>query len=538
MKRISMKYIKNFDIEYVDSSLQYASVDFEENDIIDAEYIKVSGFEGQPDIEALPKPPLGTKAVNEGTYIPSVLTNEEASKQHKIYGIRFLRFPMTNQGDINKRIHDGLLFSYSNRSYAYSERPIEIKTKDGKDNITINIFTSTRMCGKSNSTGLIGLPGTGKSTALTIALENYPRAIKHNVNGDYYIQIPIIRTTAYANSNLSALFISFANAIDEILDTGTKHRDDLKGNIGKNAEEVISWIKRYHIGCWIIEEAEFFSFNTASNGSFENIVTIMQETGIFLFATGNPDLIDKISGNLRLERRLLANYIDMDLIHQDKKFMKSITTMMWNFLLPEIKTELTEEMFNEIYHWTLGSIDMISILLIALQQEFEARRRKREKLIKLNKDFIREVGKAKLTRMRKLFLDGNDKLAINEYYQAQNEFEISINKELQIVENANIQAEIEQDIIVGYNHTLKFHMVKNSIENYTDDYSEKQIKKAFCFCEENIDSFKRMKEKEMIRTVKQRLESIKSKNTEKISKKVNDNFDDLQNELFTKKQDT
>ena len=59
-----MRYIKEFPMEYVDPDTQYDWIDFEEADVVDAEYIHVEGAEGKPDIEALPKPHTGKDAVN------------------------------------------------------------------------------------------------------------------------------------------------------------------------------------------------------------------------------------------------------------------------------------------------------------------------------------------------------------------------------------------------------------------------------------------------------------------------------------------
>lgn len=529
-----MKYIKKFDMSYTEPEMQYDSTDFMESDIVEAEYVPVIGYEGKPDIEALPKPFTGLKAVKEGIYIPPVLTKEGANKHLKIYSMRDVRFPMINQGEINKRIYEGMVSSYAERAYAVTERPVKLKRNDEEDgDIEISILASTYMNGETKSSGLVGLPGTGKSTALNIALKKYPRAIKHTFEGGHYIQIPIIRTTAYANSNISALFISFANTIDDILDCGSRHRDELKSsNIGRMTERIINWIRRYHIGCWIIEEAEFFSFGTEKSSSFENIVTIMQETGVFLFATGNHDLMAKLDGNLRQERRLLANYIDMDLIPQDKECMRMITGQMWEYILPEMKAELTDEMFEEIYFWTLGSIDMISILLVSLQQEYVSRRKKGAKNIKVTTEFIKSVAKAKLTRMRKLFLDGQTSAAVDAYRQAQKEFNESIEKDKQIIENAKVQAELKEEIAAGYNHYQKYCMVKDSILMVMDEFSDSKIKSAFAYCETNIDNFKHMTNKEMVRVVFERLNHVKCKTKEKRDKKVAENLEEFQKNLL------
>lgn len=528
-----MNYLKKFDLEYTTPDLQYNDVDFTEADIIEAEYIRVPGFEDKPDIAALPVPLIGSNAVKDGIYVPPVLTSKDAKKHLKIYAMRDVRFPMFNQGEINKRIYEGLLSSYDGRSYAVTERPIKIKDDEEPDKqIEISVLSSIYMNGSSKSSGLIGLPGTGKSTALNIALQRYPRAIIHRLDGCSYVQIPIIRTTAYANSNLTALFYSFAEVLDTIFDCEHRHRDEIKkGNLGKATERVISWIKRYHIGCWIIEELEFFSFSTEHQTSFENIVTIMQETGVFLFSTGNLDLIQKLSGNLRQERRLLANYINMDLMSQDKDGMRTIVAEMWQYLLPEMQTEFTDELYDEIYYWTLGSIDMISILLVAMQQEY-LEKKKNEQRVTVNVSFIKQVGKAKLTRMRQLFSDGQTAEVVKAYEEAQEQIDREYMLSKGYVEAAQTKAAIKEEIEAGYNHYQKYIMVKDAIEMVISEYTENQIRSAFNWCEAEIDEFKRMTNKQMVAAVMERLKNVKNKRKTEKKKKIQANLEEFQKEIL------
>ena len=72
-------------------------------------------------------------------------------------------------------------------------------------------------------------------------------------------------------------------------------------------QKICEYIELFHIGCWIIEEAEFFVFSKTSKKSFQNIINIVQETGIFLFCTSNDDIKEAIASNFRVERRLLGD---------------------------------------------------------------------------------------------------------------------------------------------------------------------------------------------------------------------------------------
>lgn len=525
-----MKYIKQFDLPYTEPDSQYDSVDFAECDMVEAEYIPVNGFHGKPDIEALPKPFTAKEAFNRGMYIPPALMDAGTDTPLKIYAMRSLRVPMLNQGMINQRLYEGLVLSYSNREYAVTERKVKVERDEKK--LDVNIISTSYLNSTTLGSAIIGLPGTGKSTALNIALQRYPRAIVHKLEGGYYIQVPIIRTTAYANSNLSALFVSFANSLDMILDTGHTHRNILKSaNVGRMAEQVIDWIRRYHIGAWIIEEIEFFTFGSDKNSSFENVVTIMQESGIFLFVTGNDDLKEKIHGNLRQERRFLSNYIDMNKIPKDKDFMQSVVGRMWEYMLPDMQNTLTEDIFEIIYYWTLGSIDMISILLVSLQQEYYRLQRKGE-AVSVTKEFVEKIAKEKLGRMHELFLEGQTEAA-DGYLEERKKFDSMVTSmvEQETMENMKVHAMIKEELEAGYDHTTKYLMVREAILDFTDDYSEKKIESAFSYCEKNAEGFKHMSNRDMKRVVLEQLKKTGKKKTEKRQQSAKDSIDMLCSEL-------
>lgn len=153
-----MNYLKEFGIEYIDPELQYMNADFEAHDIVPAEYIKVSGCPDNPNIAALPLPLTGRDAYNRGIFIPASLEDPDTNPGLKAFGLRNLRIPLSKQSVINETIYQGIVTCYTNRKYAVSEHG------RGPDNT--KVFAS----GFDNSTTLgcsiIGVPGTGKSTAI------------------------------------------------------------------------------------------------------------------------------------------------------------------------------------------------------------------------------------------------------------------------------------------------------------------------------------------------------------------------------------
>ncbi len=524
-------------ITYTYTAGQYEDVDLERNDVIKARYTRVSGYEGNADVEALPKPPIdGRDVLNTGTVIPEALKpgNNDVDANVRIWALRSLRIPLINQKLVNDRLYYGLINSYANRTYSTTRHTVPIEIN--RERIELSIISDSYENSITTGSAIIGMPGTGKSTSIRIAVRAYPKAILHTFDGGHYIQIPIIRTTAYADSNISSLFTSFARTIDRILDTGDAHKKMLpKTNIGNMCEKIIEWIQRYHIGAWIIEEISFFAFSPAASRSFENITTIMEQTGIFLFATANNDFYEKLNGNLRQERRFLANFIDMDEVPREKDYMRSFIRKIWsNYMLPEFKDVYSEELFEVIYEWTMGSVDMLTILLVAIQRDYLNKKKKNKKAKPdeiVTTEFVKDVAEKNLSRMRTLFRKGHTK-SVTEYTKIREEFDVQSKAEIkeEIEGKAALKAVIEEDLISGYDSQEKMYKVKESIKVFTDDYTDKKIESAFYYCEKNTEGFRKMKFKEMVRAVKARLEATGKKEIS-TKKKQQENIDAMYEEL-------
>ena len=506
-----MNYIRNLIYTYSDD-VQYSEADLEAQDVVDAEYIRVNGHEGNPDIEALPRLLSGRALLDSESVIPDALLDKNASPLTAVSAIRGLRIPLNCQKTIDRILYCGLVKSYAGRKYALTQHALRLPFDEDME---LNILSSSYMNNVVDGAAVIGMPGTGKSTAVSIALRRYPKVIVHKTDDGSYVQIPVVKTTAFTNGNLSALFHMFAARLDELLDTGRLHRDLMpKVNIGSMCACIIDWIQTYHIGCWIIEEISFFEFSNSSR-SFENIVSIMQETGIFLFVTGNRDFYDRIKGNLRLERRLLGSFVNMDSEGQNDRFMKYFLKKVWRYMLPDLRPLYSDEMADTILDVSLGSVDMITILLSAIQiayldaQEKNAKRGRKvpaEKIV--NTEMVRKTGEEQLGRMRALFKSGK-KDAVDKFRKLREEFDSGLrdaaNSELR--EKKEMEEAIAEDIASGYDHSVKLYKVREAIKDVFDDaYSDKQIESAFCRCEKDVEGFRRLPDRKMIQAVRRRLE--------------------------------
>ena len=518
-----MNYIKKLGYTYCEGD-QYSDVDLDAQDVVDAEYICVKGYEGSADIEALPLPLSGTALIDGESMIPDALLDKNADPYMAVSAFRSLKLPLSMQKTIDRILYYGMAKSYSGRRYAVTRNAVSLPF-DKK--LELNILSTSYTNNVVNGAAIIGQPGTGKSTAVAIALRRYPKVIVHQTEAGHYVQIPVIKTTAFTNGNLSALFQMFAARLDAILDTGTTHQDLMpKVNVGAMCALIITWIQTYHIGCWIIEEISFFEFSNSSR-SFENIVSIMQETGVFLLATGNTDFYKKISGNLRLERRLLGDFINMDEAGGDKEFMRFFLQKLWKYMLPDLRPLYTDEIADTIFDLTLGSVDMMTILLSAVQTAYldalENRPKCRKKVPAgeiVNKELIIKIGTKQLSRMRELFNNGKIE-AVSEYKDLRLKYDKSLNEAAsrrseELKEKLEMEAAIAEDVSSGYDHAVKLYKIRESIKDVFDDaYTDKQIESAVCHCERCVEGFKKLPDRKMIQAVRKRLEDAGKAKKEK-----------------------
>lgn len=523
-KEKGMNYIKKLAYKYCEGG-QYSGTDLEAQDVVDAEYTRVRGYEGSADIEALPSPLSGRELIDGESVIPTALLDKDTDPYTAVSAMRSLRIPLYVQKTIDRILYYGLVKSYAGRRYALTRIAVSLPfDKETQLNILSSSYTNNVVDGAA----VIGQPGTGKSTAVSIALRRYPRAIVHKNSEGSYVQIPVVKTTAFTNGNLSALFQMFAARLDAILDTGTAHQDLMpRVNIGAMCALIIQWIQTYHIGCWIIEEISFFEFSNSSR-SFENIVSIMQETGVFLLVTGNTDFYDRISGNLRLERRLLSSFVNMDETCRDRNFMKLFLQTLWRYMIPDLRPLYTDEIADTVFDVTLGSVDMMTILLSAVQTRYLEIQQKNERTGKkkpageiVNKEMITALGEKHLGRMRELFKDGQIR-AVTEYKGLRQKYDTGLNEAAIIKNNKKLKEKMEMEAAIaeniesGYDHAAKLHKVRESIKDVFDDtYTDKQIESAFCHCEKNIEGFKKVSDRRMIQAVRRRLEEAGKAEKEK-----------------------
>ena len=120
------------------------------------------------------------------------------------------------------------------------------------------IVTDTKLISTGDSTvvgfNMIGESGCGKTSQIKIALDYYPKVIRHtNPDGSKTIQIPYLYIICPPHSNFKELYKTIADELDKYLgNTDHQIRRDICGptsrKVGEMLTKVIEYIERFAIG--------------------------------------------------------------------------------------------------------------------------------------------------------------------------------------------------------------------------------------------------------------------------------------------------
>ena len=500
-----MRYMTRFDLNYEElkpGEDLYDDVDLESTDMVEARYRKDGSFPENPCIACLPRPYTAAE-IRKINDIGLVGYDERAvsdmpiqDRKRQLYRIRDIRIPLPFHAKVDSMLSGVLISSYARRRIGISGYPRKISLcGEEKDTRTIS-------CGGDAATGfgfsLIGAAGSGKTTAIDLVLKKYPKVICHKFDDCFFIQIPFIRLTAYSNSNLTALFQSFARQLDMLLDSGNNHYRQIhtRQNLGQITSIVCGWIELYHIGAIIIDEMQLLDFSGSSVKSFENILTVMAQTGVGIVTVGTPDAIRAWGGKLRIYRRLGSEIIKADDYCRDEKFIQYVIGRIWKYQwtserLPAPDEDVMEAMYEE----SLGSIDLLLTLWMQIQFSLMS-----VKTPHVDAPFIHRIGREKLGELKRLL--GSELKESTAAYESHRraiaeEIERSASEDEEAAVRAAADKEAQEDIILHYDRDRVLSELTTIFNGAYPIYSDDMIRKAFRKAE-NIENFKKMQNSERV----------------------------------------
>lgn len=237
-----------------------------------------------------------------------------------------------------------------------------IKNKD------INITPSQIVNITSNSFGIVGTSGCGKSLALRRILEGYPKAIYHPELHLY--QVPWLKLECPSDGSLKQLCINFFVALDNRL--GTKYRRRF-GKSRTSPNELVAdmaHLSQLHgIGVLVIDEIQNLEVQS-DDGEKEMLnffVTLVNDVGIPVVLVGTPKARRLFAKDFSHARRSSGlGSVTWEPMKQDANW-KELTTLLWEYQWIKNKAILTDDIRQALYDCSQGVIDILIKLFVLCQ---------------------------------------------------------------------------------------------------------------------------------------------------------------------------
>lgn len=214
-----------------------------------------------------------------------------------------------------------------------------------------------------------GLSGMGKTTAVLIALRYYPQVIIHkniSVVIDEFIQIVWIKVDCPPDGSLKGICENIIREIDVLV--GTDYWRSYKRGTANNLVAAVGFLaKKYAIGTIVIDEIQNLgaSKKNVEGLNFFIYLTNQINVPIIYISTYKP-LNKLISQSFELSRRLMG-IEDIEYSSIKKSDFNAFLERIWKYQWTADTVELTDEIKNLFYKYTLGITDRILKFYMLLQ---------------------------------------------------------------------------------------------------------------------------------------------------------------------------
>ena len=271
---------------------QYAGMDFSLKNnpvrIADAQYIHRIDGAGNPLMEAIPLKKTSKSELKElYNYVPKNFPSldelkkmDPARRDDTLSIIKDLRIYLPYTRDVANELNRAMLESFRNRAEMPCPNDLMFRNEDIQ---TESIFCSTQPGVPVNGFSLLGVSGTGKTTAIDQILGNYPQVVIHHINGEKVIQILYLKVTTVEKSNFSALYSNIGKSIDKALGNGNKayqHMIEKKKTLGEKSQKICELIEKLNIGLIILDEIQNMKMDSISENSIQAFLRMSNDTGV------------------------------------------------------------------------------------------------------------------------------------------------------------------------------------------------------------------------------------------------------------------
>ena len=379
------------EMKYVDkdgSGSQYRDITWMAGTVVDASYIRSDCLDmrGNPLFEALPLPRMEwqdcMKAYTRGIngYSQDAGPKGKLQKLMEIWALRNVRFPLSFHPLLEASFYQAFADAYERRTVMeHSTGGVRIVTGDMEQ-----IQGGAAMHRKGAAVigfSLIGLSGSGKSSAIEILTDHYPQAIRHYLSdGASFVQIAYINVECHAYGNMSALYTGIGHAIDLALGNLEPFYEDefFRGrkSLGDKEQILRRLIERFGVGIIILEEVQNMTFDTMSDRSFENFLTLCNDTSVAVVAVGTEDALGKMYPVLRTARRVgIPIYTSL---RDDPQLQMAFVKQLFKYQWFDEPVTPTLAMAERLVRYSRGVIGIMVRIYMSLCIDYERTKEKPE----------------------------------------------------------------------------------------------------------------------------------------------------------------
>lgn len=396
-----MQYVKNIKLqckEYKHPLQMYPDIGLQ--DIQQARYRNVCGEETNPDICALPPLLSGRDLMLDnmrafpGYDAKKALSLQQSERLAALAAFKdevtvYMPFHM----DLERRLQECLMSAYRRREYG-------ILNEEAPDILSVAKPIATSV----QDASLIGTAGTGKSTAVRLMLDRYPKAIQHNLSGHRYTQVPILETTA-REGDMKSIFIDLSMSLDIILGTAYYEPQMRKmGTVTKMEAYLVKLIQLFHVAVIVIDEIQ--SVIKRKISMFDHLLSVTASSGVSVMIIGTEAAVEDLNKNVWFSRRFSQlGRISSDMKADDSAVLERIVQIIWDYQWTNKRYPLTKKILSTLVEESYRNVDFLTTIFITAQLMCINSEGKED--LELNSDTIKKAA-GNYPKAKELLRDGID----------------------------------------------------------------------------------------------------------------------------------
>ena len=399
---------------------------------VEAEYREqaLEAYRGNPLIEALPdiqEPADAILSMRRGSPAsPEERALSATLRKHAAMRLLSVVHPLTAHVEISQKIAIAIRLGYVNRNPLTDRQGVtaRLRAMEREAAARRNHSGPAFPEGPDEAIALtvIGYAGVGKSTAVRVVLDVYPKVIVHRSYGEHgltVIQVPWLKLTCPPDGSLRSLCIWFFLMVDRTIGT----TDYTSLYVNSRATEttmqigMAAVIDLHKIGLLAIDEIQNLREAKGDGAAhmMSYLTTLSNEMRIPVLAIGTEDAIHVLGGALRQGRRATGlGLSEFERLRKGREF-DGVCGKLWEALVLRNAGEPDPNLLEKLYVLSQGITDILVKLLLVAQSNalglgIEA----------LDEELLQEAYDANLYLVHP-FLDairGNKKVKQREFQQA------------------------------------------------------------------------------------------------------------------------